>query len=184
MEQDTPKTTDDKAREELERITAGLDKVLEVMNKIGVAIAEFEEECRNEKSITLATLGVTLFAMKERYDTLDKSVKRVYHFADLLNKFVIPERLRELDLEGFRVPEIARSFSVVEKTSASFIDKEKGLEWLREIGQGDMIQETVNAQTLSTFCRNMLLEEGREPPPELVKTSVYNTTSMTKYRPK
>ena len=53
-----------------------------------------------------------------------------------------------------------------------------------KIEQGDMIQETVNAGTLSAFIRNMILEQGIDPPEDIVKVSTYSTTSMVKYRPK
>lgn len=177
-------SVDAQFRGRIEALGEFLKRVETALTKATDEISDLEPMVRNDSQLTLASLGIAMFSIKERYETLDKQLKVLYHFADGLNKSALPRRMMDLDVSGFRVPEIARSFSIVEKTSASFLDKEKGLKWLRSIGQGDMIQETVNAQTLSTFCRNMLLEEGRDPPAEIIKTSIYNTTSMTKYRPK
>lgn len=172
------------ALETSERIVAGLKNLLTEMTRAGLALDELFETVKADSSIHPSTLATMYFGTKELYEDLDKAVKRVYHFNDGLNKFLIPERLRAHNMDGIRVPAIGRSFSIVEKTSASMVDKEKAFEWLRENGQGDLIQETVNAGTLASFCRNMLLEMGIEPPPELFKVTTYSTTSMTKYRPK
>lgn len=168
----------------VQRIIAGLDTAIKHFSKVNAVIEEIDQKFRDDPSIELKTLGIALFEVKDRYETLDKAVKRSYHFADGLSKAIIPNRLKDAGIDGFRIPEIARSFSVIEKVSASFLDKDEGIKWLREIGQGDLVQETVNAGTLASFCRNMLLEEGREPPAEVVKVTTYNATSMVKYRPK
>lgn len=163
-------------------------ELADAFSKMGAALqeelAKLTDFAKDHKSIDLSALGVAMYWSKNTYEDIDEKSKKLYHFSDMLNKFLLPERMKEQNTDGFRVPEIARSFSIVEKTSASFVDKEKGLEWLREIGQGDMVQETVNAGTLASFCRNMLLEQGLEPPADVVKVSTYSTTSMTKYRPK
>lgn len=169
---------------EINRICAAIQKGLELFSKIGDALDELETAAKSDGTLQLPALGEALFLTKNYYEDVDKQVKRVYHFQDMLNKHLLPERMKEQNSGGFRVPTIARSFSIVEKTSASFLDKEAGLEWLRKIGQGDMIQETVNAGTLAAFCRNMILNEGLEPPEDIIKVTTYSTTSMVKYRPK
>ena len=102
----------------------------------------------------------------------------------MLDKHLIPLRLKDAGLDLIRVAAVARSFYVVTKTSATMLDKVRGFDWLRANGQGDIIQETVNAGTLSAFCRSLILEQGIEPPSDIIKVSTYDTTSMTKYRPK
>lgn len=171
-------------RERVATVVNDIAAATELLTAIGDDLDAMRDDARDDKSLAPATLGLALFRIAELYDAADRQVKRLYHFKDFLNKNLVPDRMRTYGMDGFRVPEIARSFSIVEKTSASFIDKDAGLEWLREIGQGDMIQETVNAGTLSSFCRNMLLEEGREPPEGVVKMTTYDTTSVVKYRPK
>lgn len=181
---DTTNSRDNRARERFTDIAKRLGKITEDVIAIGKELNEWEEDARADGTIKPSTLGLAFFSTSTIYEELDKAVKKVYHFKDALNKFHIPERLRAYDMDGMRIPEIARSFSIVEKTSASFIDKDAGLDWLRSIEQGDMIQETVNAGTLSAFIRNMILEQGIDPPEDIVKVSTYSTTSMVKYRPK
>ena len=167
-------------KEHFDRVKAAIQELSESMAALegdGAALAE-------DKARTLSEIGEFYFNVIEVHELSDKVVKRAYHLKERFNKGVIPDRLTEDNVDGFRIPSIARSFSVVKKTSASFFDKEKGIEWLRENGQGDMVQETVNAGTLSAFCRNMLLDMGMEPPEDLIKMNTYNTTSMVKYTPK
>lgn len=171
-------------RGEVERIANGLTRVIDALDKIGGAAEALRDHAESHPAITPAELGFALFHLKELYEQADKQIKRVYHIKDAIDKAVLPNRMRDNGIDGFKIPEIARSFSIVEKTSASFIDKESGLNWLRGIGQGDMVQETVNAGTLSAFCRNLVLEQGIDPPPDIVKMNTYSTTSMVKYRPK
>ena len=174
----------DQFREETDRVVAGLGRVTEALTKIADAAEALKEEGRRDQALSPAHLGYALYQIREMHELLDKQVKRVYHVKDALDKSVLPERMRAAGIDGFKLPEVARSFSIIEKTSASFVDKEAGLEWLRKIGQGDMVQETVNAGTLAAFCRNLLLEQGIEPPADVVKLSTYSTMSMVKYRPK
>lgn len=171
-------------REETDRIVAGLQRVIETLNKISDAAEALREEARDNKSVSPAALGYTLFQLKETYEEADKQLKRVYHVKDAIDKNILPERMRDNNIDGFKVPEIARSFSIIDKTSASFVDKEAGIAWLNSIGQGDMVQQTVNAGTLAAFCRSLLLERGMEPPEDVIKVSTYSVTGMVKYRPK
>lgn len=142
------------------------------------------EALKNDGTIKPSELAEFYFYLRELHEQADAAVKKLYHVHDMLNKHLIPSRLKDAGLDAIRVPSIARSFSIVTKTSASFIDKDAGLEWLRGLGAGEMIQETVNAQTLSSFCRNMILEKGIDPPQDIVKVTSYDTMSMVKYKPK
>jgi hypothetical protein len=142
------------------------------------------ETMKNDGTVPPAEIAEFYFYAYETYEQTDLAAKRVYHVKDGLSKFLIPERLRAQGMDGIRVPSIARSFGITTKTSASLLDKERGFEWLRKIGQGDVIQETVNASTLSALVRNMILEHGIDPPGDIVKVSTYAITSMVKYKPK
>lgn len=125
-----------------------------------------------------------LLKAKDGHAELDKAIKRIYHVKDMLEKYLMPKVLEDEGLDKISVPELGKTFASQTKTSASFWDKEKGYAWLRENGHEDMIQETVNAGTLSAFVRNMMINEGIDPPEDIVKVSTYNTTGITKYTPK
>ena len=122
--------------------------------------------------------------LKAAYDALEKKRKEIYHALDRINKGVIPERLAEIGTDKVRVPELGMSFYILTKLSASLIDKEKGMEWLRENGGEDLINDTVNASSLSGFVKSMIEDQGMDPPPEIVRVNLYNQTGMSKYTPK
>lgn len=122
--------------------------------------------------------------IKTNHEELDKQRKRIYHVMDALDKYLLPKIMEENGMDMLRIPELGRSFSVRNVLSASMIDREAGIEWLRDNGHGDIVQETVNAGTLASFMRNLVLEEGIDPPEEIFKISTYNKTNTTKYTPK
>lgn len=141
-------------------------------------------QVKDDKGVKAAELAIALYDLKTAYKELDDVLKMYYHIHNQIDKSVLPARLEEQDLDMIRVPEIGRSFSVKDMITASMVDKDKAFEWLRSIGQGDIIQETVNAGTLGSFCRNLLLEQGTEPPEDAVKVNTYKSISINKYTPK
>jgi hypothetical protein len=58
------------------------------------------------------------------------------------------------------------------------INKETGLAYLRDVGQGGMIIETVPAPTLGVWAREETEEKGREPPEDIFKTSIARHVSL------
>jgi hypothetical protein len=148
------------------------------------SVKKLVDDLRDDATANSATAATVLFHIKNTHASLDKTVKMLYAVKDLLDKTVVPAKMEADGVDMVRVPELARSFSKQTKYSASFIDKEKGFEWLRDIGQGDIIQETVNAGTLASFCRNLILEQGVDPPEDVVKVTTYDAIGINKYTPK
>jgi hypothetical protein len=171
-------------RQEFQDVLTNVRKALEFLAQDASAVETLGAAMKEDGTLKPSELAEFYFHIKDLHEKADDAVKKMYHVHDMLNKHLIPARLKEEGLTGIRVPSVARSFSIVTKTSATFVDKDAGLEWLRSIGQKEMIQETVNAGTLSSFCRNMMLEQGIDPPDGIVKVSTYDTTSMVKYKPK
>lgn len=161
-----------------------LSHAAEELARAAAIVEALGDEVKNDGKIAPAQIAEFYFHLDMAYEGTDTARKRVYHVVDMFNKFIIPTRLRDSGMDLIRVAAVARSFSVVTKTSATLLDKEKGFEWLRSIGQGDVIQETVNAGTLSALCRNLVLDQGIDPPPDIVNMRSYDTTSMTNYKPK
>lgn len=137
-----------------------------------------------EKPPTPAELAKNYWAMKTAFDDLKAAQTRIYNVIDKIDKRILPALMEEHGVDMIRVPELGRSFSVRQMMSASMTDKEGALQWLRDNGHGDLVQETVNAGTLASFIRNLILEEGVEPPQELFKVSTYNKINTAKYTPK
>lgn len=147
-------------------------------------LKDLVERLRDDAGANAATAARCLLAIKETHAKLDAATKSLYRVRDFLDKSIVPTKMEAEGVDMVRIPELGRSFSKQSKMSASFIDKQAGFEWLRSIGQGDIIQETVNAGTLASFVRNMIIEEGIDPPEDVVKVTSYNTTSINKYTPK
>lgn len=169
---------------EAQAIVDRLTKAVGAMDGLASQAEKWLDGIKDDTSYKSSDMAAALFLTKELYDQIDKQVKRIYHVKDALSKHFLPKRLEDEGLDMVRIPSLGRSFSIRDMLSASFIEKQAGFDWLRSIGQGDIVQETVNAGTLSSFIRNMILEEGMEPPAEIVKVSTYKDTSITKYTPK
>ncbi len=163
---------------------AAMQAAVEELERTAAIVEAMGDALKNDGTVPVPQIAEFYFHLDNAYEQADKARKRVYHVNDMFNKHLVPTRLKDSGMDLIRVAAVARSFSVVTKTSASLLDKDRGFEWLRSIGQGDVIQETVNASTLSALCRNLILEHGIDPPEDIVKVSSYDTTSMTKYRPK
>jgi hypothetical protein len=126
----------------------------------------------------------TYHHLKKAYDRLDKARKSVYGHLNHLDKTKIPAAFEEAGVDMVRVPELERSFYPLTKYSASMPDKIVGMEWLREHGGEELIQETVNASSLTAFIKSMILDEGVEPPEEAIKFNSYKITGSSTYTPK
>jgi hypothetical protein len=145
---------------------------------------EIEREVEYIEARTLAEACTFYVGLKADYEALNNARLLVYNSVDKLNKQIIPSKLNAAGVDKIQIPELAKSFYIATKYSASIIDKTKGYEWLRENNYGDVIGETVNAGTLAALCKSMILDDGIDPPEELIKFSSYETTGVSKYTPK
>jgi hypothetical protein len=87
--------------------------------------------------------------------------------------------MREHGVKTITVEGVGR-VSLSNRWSASMLDKTAGMEWLRETGNGSLIQETVNAQTLAAFAKDLNETKGMELPADIFKTGIMTYTSITK----
>ena len=122
-------------------------------------------------------LQSVLEEFKEAQTNINKKIQE-------LSVFKIPEKLEELGLDKIQVPALKRSFYPVTRYSSSMKDKDLAFEWLREQGLEALIKETVNSNSLTTYLKSRLLEEGLEPPEDLFKFSSFTYTGSSKYTPK
>jgi hypothetical protein len=118
----------------------------------------------------------------DEYEAFDKERKRIGQALEDLSRKTIPEMMAEEGVKTITLEDIGYRFTVSQRFSCSMPDKEAGMEWLRGNGLGDLIQPTVNAQTLSSAMKKMIEDDGREPPSELFTTSYMSFTSATKAR--
>jgi hypothetical protein len=121
-------------------------------------------------------------ALSDNYEAFDKQRKRINAVIEALSRGTLPEMMGEEGVKTVTLEDVGYRFTVSQRFSCSMPDKEAGMGWLRSNNLGDLIQETVNAQTLASAMKRLIEEEGREPPPELFNTSYMAYTSATKAR--
>lgn len=155
-------------------------------------LAELEELVQTTENIfdylqaggDITQLLVAYYRFKSFYDDLDAIRKRFYAIKDRIDKHIAPEALEQSGMDKVSIPEVERTFYIIDRYSASIIDKPAAFKWLRENGASELIQETVNAGTLASYLKSLVLEEGKDPPEDLFKFTPYRTTGIAKYRPK
>lgn len=123
------------------------------------------------------TLADELAALKDRKKALDDELKavnaRIAEIDEILSSRMLEEELQSFNRNG-------RTFYVQTKTFASAVPERKAelLAWLKENGYGDMVTETVNANTLSAWVREQL-EESESLPEGLEElVNVYEKTTV------
>ncbi len=129
------------------------------------------------------TLGF-YYPVKTAIKNLETARKAAAKVVDGLEKFHLPKKLEAMGLDKVQVPEMGRSFYTLTKYSCSMKDKDAGFEWLRKRGDESLISETVNAGTLATYMKDLVLNEGLEPPEEVFNFNSYDTIGSSKYNPK
>lgn len=86
-----------------------------------------------------------------------------------------------IDREWLKSQEWANDFLIELPAEQSVISaKMAGYAWLRATGNGGLIQETVNASSLSAFTKDMVENEGKQPPGEIFNVKPALSASMTK----
>lgn len=136
------------------------------------------------KDQTLGEAATFYHHLKASYDALDTQRKRVYKALDFLSKGLLPEMMEQEGTDKIQVPELGKSFYILKKFSASMVDKQGAMNWLRERGDGALVTETVNASTLASYLKDLMLNEGVEAPEDLFKLTSYNATGSSSYKPK
>ena len=159
-------------------------KLADIAAAISATVGVAETAMADAEKEGLVPLLKLYYALKEGYALLDTARKEVYALLDKHEKFVLPKMFDEGDLDLVRIPELARSFYPQTKYSAAVGDKDKLFAWLRELGQGELISETVNSSTLAGFLKSKLLDEGIEAPEEIARLTSYKAIGSSKYTPK
>jgi hypothetical protein len=116
----------------------------------------------------LRKLNAIIKETREALSSMEERLSREY----------VPDVMRSNNIKSTTIEGVGR-VSLSSRWSASMLEKESGMAWLRESDNDGVIQETVNAQTLGALAKE-LNNQGIELPKELFKTSVMTFTSITK----
>lgn len=112
-------------------------------------------------------------------ERIKMSREALQQMADDMSYVRIPDAMRIAGVKTITIEDVGR-VTISHRYSCSMIDKEAGFKWLRDTGNGGIIQETVNSSTLGAFAKNVVEEEGKELPDDIFKVSITATTSITK----
>lgn len=154
------------AKNAFSQITSDLTVAIDDMRKDG----DLPEVCRAYKEIA------------DTYEGMDKQRKEIYALVERMSRETIPELLADAQVTNITVEygDLRYRFGKTQRVSVSMPDKIGGMEWLRKNGGEGLIQETVNASSLSSFAKDLLKSQGRDMPPEMFTTSTLIYTSVTK----
>lgn len=107
-------------------------------------------------------------------ETLKKEVSKVH---EEWKTRVIPKMFEDANASTHTIKGVAR-ITVSQKTYASITNQADGYEWLRKNELGGLIQETVNASSLSAAAKE-LMGKGMELPEEYFKVTIMPSVSVT-----
>lgn len=123
--------------------------------------------------------AVTWFhQFRETVRDLQSRMSILQAHVDGLSQEVLPTMFTNQSVKTIKVDDVGR-VTINNRWSASMIDKQAGMDWLRATGNEGLIIETVNAQTLGAFGKDRATE-GKPLPSDVFKVTATPYTSVTK----
>ena len=126
----------------------------------------------------LPTTVAHFAALQDTVKDLAAKVSALQKHVDLLSYEILPTMFSNQNVKTIKIDNVGR-VTVNVRWSASMIDKQKGMEWLRTSGNEGIIIETVNAMTLASFAKAETLA-GKPLPDFLFKVGTAQHISITK----
>ena len=123
--------------------------------------------------------AVTHFAeLRDMVDLVAEKVTALQDHIRSLSYEILPTMMGNQNVKTITVEGLGR-VSVNVRWSAMMLNKDQGMQWLRETGNDGLIIETVNAQTLSSFAKAETLA-GKPLPETLFKVGTAQHISITR----
>lgn len=117
--------------------------------------------------------------LQARKEELEELVKATNAQLDALRLRVIPDLMAELECKTATFPGIGRVQLAGDLHCSTVAgQKDAAMQWLRDCGYADMIQETYNASSMKALVRR-LIEEGAEIP-EFMNINPFTRASIVK----
>ena len=117
-------------------------------------------------------------ALQDTVEDLSKKLSALRKHVDALSYEILPTMFSNQDVKTIKLDNIGR-VTVNVRWTASMLNKEKGMEWLRTSGNEGLIIETVSAVTLASFAKTETLA-GKPLPDWLFKVGTAQHMSITK----
>lgn len=161
-------------------------KVAELVGQLGAYNAMVEEAIAGARRGDLPAVLRLYQQIDDVYDAIDKHRKALHALVEGMSRGTIPEMFEEADVRTVTLDDIGRRFTKNMRINFSILEgmKDEAFAWIRARGDEALIQETVNAGTLSTYGKTLMEEEGVELPTDYFKMSTLVYTSSTKVAPK
>lgn len=155
--------------------------ISEAEDDVAVATSVLEDLItRHRSSQNLEEMCRLYYLATEAYDELDKQRKLLNAKLEHMSRTVIPELLDAKKVKNITLDDIRIRFSKNTRLTASITYKPAAYKWLRDNGHGDLVTETVNASSLSSFAKDYIVEQQHDLPDTAFKISTLIYTSATK----
>lgn len=156
------------------------DQAKEALQVLKQYVDERSLVCEKEKLGDLNTsvhLMSTLHRFKEELQSMLKSpAEKAY---DRLRFTIVPSFMEDDGITSLTVEGVGR-VNVMDDIQCQVADKDGLYDWLREEDMADLIQNTVNAQTLAAALRKRLKEGKPMPPEKAVKVTPITRAQITR----
>jgi hypothetical protein len=146
---------------------AGLTGAVREDTAEAVATADHIQVIKHYNHLRIATNRI-----KEAREALDDMEQR-------LSREQVPDVMRAHNVRTITIEDVGR-VTISQRWSASMLDKEQGITWLKGNNLGGIVQETVNSQTLAAVAKDLSQTKGIELPATLFKVGQMSYTSITK----
>jgi len=176
---DTPKPAPEAVRDELEELERAYLTSLENFRLLFSSLKRTESRLVELGLPVAESIAVyaRVYTIREKIEEISKAVGQL---KDVFNKTLLPRTMEQNNIdtltisEGHRVTLTTKIFASVKADC-----RDQAYNWLRENDAADLVTETVNAQTLSSYAKS-LAEENKALPEELFNVMSQAATSLTR----
>ena len=128
---------------------------------------------------TLRELCAQMNAAQETKALIEEQLTSINRELDELRLKKIPEMMAEIEVKNATFPGIGRVQLAADLyCSTKAGKKEEAMQWLRDLGQDEMISETYNASSMKAMVRRLIMD-GVEPP-EFLNVTPFIRASIVK----
>lgn len=158
----------------MDPIEGRLGRILASLDEIGKELDDIAK-----KPAELVPLVHHFQLVRYAYDKLSETKKAFNAVHDNMSRELVPDALRAANMKFTFILGVGR-VGISHRYSCSMLDADRGIDWLKSNGHGGIVKETVAANTLAAFARNLLEEKGTELPDDIFKVGSVPYTSITK----
>lgn len=159
---------------------SNIDKIRDASVALGEVSIALSADADKMKEMPVEDALRFFFALDAAYTQLDTVRKQFYQTHAHLKNTALPDMMESKGVKTISLDDVGKRFTTNNRLSASMVDKDEAIKWLKENNKADLVQETVNSGTLSSFAKTYMEDEGMELPSDMFKISTSRYISMTK----